>query len=118
MSATGEASELDIDPGRVADWLGEERPPQLIDVREDYERAAGYIEGSRHVSLLELSAAAESLERERPIVFYCRVGSRSQMAAQAYRTAGFEAFSMRGGLMRWAAEERPLSPEGGYVAEH
>ncbi|MEA2209123.1 MAG: hypothetical protein QOF54_1600, partial [Solirubrobacteraceae bacterium] len=23
-----------------------------------------------------------------------------------------------GGLVRWAQEERPLEPEGGYVADH
>jgi len=58
------------------------------------------------------------LERERPVVFYCRVGARSQMAAQAFRAAGFDAYSMRGGLLRWAQEQRPLSPEGGEVADH
>jgi rhodanese-related sulfurtransferase len=40
------------------------------------------------------------------------------MAAQAFRGAGFDAYSMRGGLQRWAREGRPLSPEDGYVAEH
>jgi hypothetical protein len=40
------------------------------------------------------------------------------MAAQAFRAAGFEAFSMRGGLVRWAQEQRALEPEDGYVAEH
>ena len=52
------------------------------------------------------------------MVFYCRVGSRSEMAAQAFRAAGFEAYSMSGGLVRWAREGRPLSPQGGYVADH
>ncbi len=51
-------------------------------------------------------------------MFYCRVGSRSQMAAQAFRVSGYEAYSMAGGLVRWAREGRPLSPEGGRVAEH
>jgi rhodanese-related sulfurtransferase len=40
------------------------------------------------------------------------------MAAKAYRTAGFEAYSMSGGLLRWDREGRPLSPAGGRVAEH
>ena len=40
------------------------------------------------------------------------------MAAQALRAAGFEAYSMQGGLVRWAGEGRPLAPEDGYVAEH
>jgi rhodanese-related sulfurtransferase len=52
------------------------------------------------------------------VIFYCRVGSRSTMAAQALRAAGLEAYSMDGGLLRWAAEQRPLEPADGRVAEH
>ena len=118
MSVADETAEIEIDPGRVAEWLAEEPALQVVDVRESYERAAGHIGGTRHIELPGLSAAADSLERGRPIIFYCRVGSRSQMAAQAFRASGFEAYSMRGGLVRWAQEGRPLAPEGGYVAQH
>jgi rhodanese-related sulfurtransferase len=52
------------------------------------------------------------------VVFYCRVGSRSLMAAQAFRAAGYEAYSMGGGLRRWAQEGRPLTPADGTVANH
>src|SRR6266513_2829334 len=110
--------DLDVDPARVQSWLAEDPALQLIDVREPYEREAGHIEGTRHVELPALPASAASIERERAVVFYCRVGSRSQMAAQAFRTSGFEAYSMSGGLVRWAAEGRPLSPADGYVADH
>jgi rhodanese-related sulfurtransferase len=116
--AIDDPAELDVDPARVADWLTEDPAPQLIDVREPYEREAGHIESSRHIELVKLTSAAATVERERPVVFYCRVGARSEMAAQAFRAAGYEAYSMRGGLQRWAEEGRPLSPEGGYVADH
>ena len=112
------ASETGVDPQRVADWMQAEPALQVIDVREAYEREAGHIAATRHIELVKLSAEAGSLDRDRPIVFYCRVGSRSEMAAQAFRVAGFEAYSMVGGLARWAREGRPLSPEGGYVADH
>jgi rhodanese-related sulfurtransferase len=118
MSTVGESAEIEVDPEQVAGWLAEDPGPQVIDVREDYEREAGHIEGTRHIELVELSSAADTIERERPVVFYCRLGSRSDMAAQAFRAAGFQAYSMRGGLQRWAQENRPLSPEGGYVADH
>jgi rhodanese-related sulfurtransferase len=118
MGAAPEDSETDLDPGRVAEWLAQDAALQLIDVREPYERDAGHIEGTRHIALIELSNAAATVERTRPVVFYCRVGARSAMAAQAFRASGFEAYSMQGGLVRWAAEGRPLAPEGGYVAKH
>jgi rhodanese-related sulfurtransferase len=118
MDATHESSAIDVDPERVAQWLADDPSLQVIDVRESYEREAGHIEGTRHIQLVELASAEASVARERPVVFYCRVGSRSEMAAQAFRASGFEAYSMRGGLVRWEQEGRPLSPAGGYVAEH
>ena len=113
-----ETATIEIDPARVEVWLREQPDLQLIDVRESYERVAGYIAGSRHIELMKLSSEAATIERDRPVVFYCRVGARSEMAAQALRTAGFEAYSMRGGLLRWAHEQRALTPDDGYVAEH
>jgi rhodanese-related sulfurtransferase len=118
MTAGDEPSAIEIEPARVAEWLAEDPAMQLVDVREGYERAAGHIEGSRHIELNQLTSQAATLAADRPVVFYCRVGSRSLMAAQAFRASGFQARSMSGGLLRWAQEGRPLSPEGGHVAEH
>ncbi len=118
MGAPVDSKQTDIDPGQLAEWMSAEPNLQVIDVRESYEREAGYIEGSRHIPLVELPSRAAEIERERPVVFYCRVGARSDMAAQAFRASGTQALSMRGGLVRWAREERPLSPEGGLVADH
>jgi rhodanese-related sulfurtransferase len=111
-------TDIDVDPARVAEWIAEDQAPQVIDVREGYEREAGHIAGTRHIELNKLSGEAASVERERPVVFYCRVGARSTMAAQAFRASGYEAYSMQGGLRRWADEGRPLAPEGGTLAEH
>jgi rhodanese-related sulfurtransferase len=111
-------SELEIDPARVAEWMSADSPPQVIDVREPHEREAGHIDATRHIELVKLTGEAASIDRERPVVFYCRVGARSGMAAQAFRASGYEAYSMSGGLVRWADEGRPLSPQGGQVANH
>ena len=110
--------EIDVDPARLVDGLAQDPDLQLIDVRETAEREAGHIAGTRHIELADLPRAGGELDRERPVVFYCRVGGRSTMAAQALRAAGYEAYSMAGGLIRWAQEGRPLSPEGGHVADH
>jgi rhodanese-related sulfurtransferase len=118
MSTTGQGTEIEIDPSQVADWLARNTDLQLIDVRENYEWEAGRIDGARHVELNELSAQASTVEQGQPAVFYCRVGTRSEMAAQAFRASGFDAYTMRGGLVRWAGEGRPLSPADGHVADH
>lgn len=118
MPGAHDAAQIEIEPVAVADWMAEDPALQVIDVREPYEREAGHIAGTRHIELVELSGVAASVQRERPVVFYCRMGSRSEMAAQAFRAAGYEAYSMSGGLRRWADEGHPLSPEGGRVADH
>lgn len=118
MSAPEQTSAIEVDPARVQEWLAQDTPPQLIDVREPYEREAGHLADSRHIPLVQLTAQAATIERGRPVVFYCRVGSRSDMAAQAFRAAGFEAYSLRGGLRLWVEEGLPLEPQDGYVAEH
>ena len=90
----------------------------LVDVRERYEREAGHVADSRHIELAALSAAAPSIERGRPVVFYCRIGARSAMAADAFRSAGYDAHSLAGGLLAWVQAGLPLTPEGGSVASH
>jgi rhodanese-related sulfurtransferase len=107
-----------IDAAGLSALLERDPQVQVVDVREPYEREAGYIDGSRHLELTRLSGEAASIDRERAVVFYCRVGARSAMAAEAFRAAGYEAYSLDGGLLRWAGEGRPLSPEGGTVANH
>ena len=111
------ADDVDVTPAEVQrrHAAGE---IQLIDVREPYERDAGYIAGSRHIELERLASQAETIDRDAPVVFYCRLGARSGMAANAFRRAGFPAYSMVGGLTAWDDEGRKLTPEDGRVAEH
>lgn len=118
MSAAVDTERIELDPDQLADWRAREPDLQVIDVREPYEHEAGRLERTRHVPLVELTAQAGTIAREQPVVFYCRVGSRSEMAAQAFRASGFEAYSLSGGLVRWTQEGRPLEPLDGDVAAH
>jgi len=112
------ATDLEVEPEQVARSLDGDPSVQVVDVREEYEWEDGRIAGTRHIALGELTGQAASIDSARPVVFYCRVGARSAMAAQAFRASGYEAYSMRGGLVQWVAEGRPLEPEGGRVADH
>jgi rhodanese-related sulfurtransferase len=90
----------------------------VVDVREPYEREAGYVDGTAHIELERLASQSDSIPKDKPVVFICRSGVRSAMAAQAFQAAGFEARSVAGGITAWDADGRPLSPEGGVVADH
>ena len=108
--------EIEVTPQRTKELL-DAGEALVVDVREPYERDAGHIEGSRHIELERLSSEAESLPKDQTIVFHCRLGARSAMAAQAFKAAGFDAWSMAGGLERWHEEGLPVDG-GGEVAPH
>jgi rhodanese-related sulfurtransferase len=117
MAHAFHAADVDIDPESVRD-AHDRGEIQLIDVREPYEHEAGRIDGARHIEIERLASKADTIERERPVVFYCRLGARSGMAANAFRRAGWDAYSMVGGLEEWARRGLPLDPEDGHVADH
>jgi rhodanese-related sulfurtransferase len=105
----------DLSPARVAELMRD--GAQLIDVREPYEREAGRIpDDTAHIELDRLTDEAGSIDRERPVVFYCRSGSRSALAAQAFAAAGFDAHNLDGGLKAWVAAGLPIEPADGRVA--
>lgn len=113
---SSESESLELAPERVAELTGS-GAAEVIDVRQAYEFEAGRIAGARHVEVNELTGQAESISRDRPVVFYCRGGRRSAMAAAAFREAGWDAHNLSGGLTAWAELGLPLEPAGGHVAE-
>ena len=61
---------------------------QLVDVRQPHEHEAGHIAGSRLIELTELPAQAATIDENVPVIFYCRSGGRSAMAAEALLPGG------------------------------
>jgi rhodanese-related sulfurtransferase len=108
--------EIEVSPQQTRELL-DSGEAVVVDVREPYEREAGHIEGSRHIELERLSSQAESLPKDQKIVFQCRLGARSAMAAQAFRASGYDAWSMAGGLVAWDEAGLPVDG-GGEVADH
>jgi rhodanese-related sulfurtransferase len=91
---------------------------QLVDVRADHEWEMGRIEGAQHLPLAELNERVGEIERDRPVVFYCRGGNRSTMATEALAAEGFKTAKLSEGIVGWAEAGLPLEgPDGGQVAE-
>ena len=111
------SNERELAPERVADMQANGQI-ELIDVRTTEEHDAGHIAGDRHLPIDRLSEGASSLDESKALVFYCRVGERSAVAAEALSAVGREAYSMAGGLVAWNEHGLPLEPEGGTVREH
>ena len=108
---------LEVTCAQTAQAL-EDGSATVVDVREPYEWDAGRIAGTVHIPLDRLAGAAESIDPSKPVIFHCRLGVRSLMAAQAFKAAGLDATSMAGGIQAWHDEGRPMEPDGATVAEH
>ena len=90
---------------------------QLIDVRVDHEWEAGHLPGATHLPLAELNERTGEIDKDRPVVLYCRGGNRSTMATAALADAGYDAAKLSEGIVGWDEAGLPLAPDDGYVAE-
>ena len=96
-----------ISPREAADRSGRGEL-QLVDVREPAEVAARAVPGSTHIPLGVLATALPTLDRDRPVAFVCRSGSRSATATRAALAAGLEAVNVSGGMIAWSRQGLPL----------
>ena len=113
MAEAGEPREISREQARKLIEEG----AQLIDVRVEHEWEVGRIAGASQLPLDELAERAGEIDRDRPVILYCRGGTRSSMATAALEAAGYDAAKLSEGIVGWAEEGLPLAPEGGYVAE-
>jgi len=82
---------------------GSEKPPLLIDVREDSEFAAGHAKGAKHLGkgVIERDIERAVPDKSTPLVLYCGGGYRSALAADALGKMGYtNVISLDGG---WTA---------------
>jgi rhodanese-related sulfurtransferase len=107
---------MEVDAKRLKELL-DSGEVQLVDVRETFEHDAGHLPGDRHLELDAVAGAAESFDMDKPLVFYCRVGSRSAMPAEAFSQAGYDAYNLSGGIAAWVEAGLPLEPADGQVVE-
>ncbi len=100
---------------QLSQWLSknkenkENKNFQLLDVRENWERDISYIKPSIHIPLnnfLEFLTAESSqlsaLDKNQPLVIYCKSGGRSQRAGVSSIQAGFtQVYNLTGGMIAW-----------------
>ena len=82
----------------------------LVDVRQPAEYAAVHIPGAVLMPLMELESRLFELPADRELVFYCRTGARSQVAAMLAAEAELSdqtVYNLVGGVLAW--EGRKLS---------
>lgn len=84
----------------------------VLDVREDSEVRNGKIKGARHIPLAQLKTRLVELEsfKTKPLLVYCRSGSRSAHACNILSKAGFQDVNnLAGGIIAWESANLPIS---------
>lgn len=74
---------------------------QVIDVREDAERALGGIPGSVNIPMSQFRKRLGEIARDRPAVLVCQVGLRAYIAERILRQHGVDAYTLSGGYLTW-----------------
>lgn len=95
-------------------YTQEEKPLQLIDVREAHEWQVGHVPKSTHIPMGELSQrlTTQQTDKRHPLYLICRSGNRSGIVGKELCELGYEeVYNVEGGIMDWAMFGYPLSFE-------
>lgn len=86
--------------------------PIIIDVRSPQEFSTGHIQGALNMPHTKIGDLIEKqpIEKDAPIIVYCRSGRRSGIAQGALRQLGFTAVSNGGGF-KDMQEKYPVQTE-------
>jgi rhodanese-related sulfurtransferase len=83
----------------------------VIDVRKPEDFQQGHIVNARNVPLAEMQRGDDAINKQKSkiLLAVCADGSTAGRAAGELRKAGYEnAFSLKGGLAGWRADNLPL----------
>ena len=94
-----------ITPGELRDKINRQEAFQLIDVREPLEHT-DYNIGGLLIPLGEIIDRRDSIQTGVPVILYCKMGIRSQIAIQRLEEKfGFSNLvNLQGGIERWKRE--------------
>ncbi len=97
-----------IDARDLYERLSKSPEPYLLDVREPVEFHQFRMAGANLIPLGELSNRLHELPKEQEIVCICATGDRSSTAARQLIDAGYEAASLKDGMIGWFKARLPI----------
>ncbi len=110
-SAAADEDELELSPQALVQRLATGQRLRVVDVREPHELEISRLPFAENIPLEHLWDRMDAFDPDTPIVFVCRTGERSRLAAEEFRRAGYQAWNLRGGINAWAREVDPSLKE-------
>ncbi len=95
----------------IATQLINKQDAVLIDIRTKKEWDTGYITGSRHIPVADLSRRITEIEKfkSRPVIVVCNLGQVAGSASKQLKAAGFEnVMRLQGGITEWKGQNLPI----------
>lgn len=83
----------------------------FLDIRDEGEYKTGHIPEAIHIPLRQVNERIRELEKhkERPVIAYCRSGSRSTGVGSILKKHGFEnVYNLAGGITAWGTANLPI----------
>ncbi len=83
----------------------------VIDVRDPHEYQAGHVPDATLIPVNSVFARREELPKDGKILFVCKMGSRSALAAEMAAAAGLPAerlYNLEGGTEAWIKAGEPV----------
>ncbi|HCR48263.1 MAG TPA: rhodanese-like domain-containing protein [Rhodothermales bacterium] len=84
---------------------------QIVDVRTAQEFRMGHLPQSRNIDIMApgFENRVQLLDKEKPVLVYCAVGSRSARAAEMMSGLGFKTVTnLSGGIQAWGSAGMPI----------
>lgn len=88
----------------VETLLKENKPLNIVDVREVDEVQVGKIPGAIHIPLGLLEFRMHELDKSKEYIMVCRSGGRSGRASQFLESHGYNVINMTGGMLSWEGD--------------
>jgi len=85
---------------------------QLIDVRTPGEYKSGHIEGAVNIHIYDndFEQRIDTLDKNKPVYVYCKVGGRSSEAVEIMQAKGFKHIvELKGGIDAWNEAGKPVA---------
>lgn len=99
-----------VGPAEFQKLIDSKKEGLILDVRTPQEVAQGAIAG--HVDLNfyapDFKEKLQTLDKNVPVMVYCRSGGRSGNTMQLLKSMGFkEVYNLAGGMMAWQSQGKP-----------
>jgi len=97
-----------VTPEELVVLLKANKEIKLIDVRTPEEYGAGHISRAENINFFSknFSKSLAELDKEEPLIIYCKSGRRSGKSIVTFKELGFtKIYELEGGVLNWKSKD-------------